>query len=274
MDNRAELGAFLRSRRARLKPEDARLGSGYGKRRRVPGLRREELAQLAGVSVDYYTRFEQGRNGGVSDSVIDAVAAALQLTEAERAHLYNLARPSARPPARQTPSPGQLRLLAGMAEIPAYLVGRRTDILAWNPLYAELLGSATAVRRNTAWLVFLDEQVRARYVNWEVKARNVVAYLRRDHGRHPGDAAFAALIEELSAGSADFRRLWAEQEVADRVGGEYRMRHPAVGELTLSFESFQASGDPDISLIAYTAEPGSASATALEDLAKRVDTTT
>ncbi|MDI2128250.1 helix-turn-helix transcriptional regulator [Yinghuangia seranimata] len=274
MDGRAELGAFLRSRRARLKPEEAGLDT-YGDRRRVPGLRREELARLAGVSVDYYVRFEQGRTDSVSDAVVDAVATALRLTDAERAHLHNLARAIGRRPATpstaaQTPTPGQLRLLAAMSDVPAYLVGRRTDILAWNPLYAELIGPLDTMppeRRNTAWLVFLDADVRARYVNWDVKARNVVAYLRRDLGRHPDDPAFTALIDELTDASPEFRKLWAEQQVADRTGGDYHMRHPAAGELHLSFESFTSTADPDTSLITYTAEPGSPTETALRRLA-------
>ncbi|MFD0377379.1 helix-turn-helix transcriptional regulator [Streptomyces sp. NPDC127112] len=275
MNARAELGAYLRSRRARIKPEETRLGAGYGERRRVPGLRREELAQLAGVSVDYYVRFEQGRSQKVSDTVIDAVADALLLTGPERAHLHNLARAVGRRtsagPAVQTPSAGQLRLLDAMSDVPAYLVGRRADLLAWNRLYAGLLGpSLTTVapeHRNTAWLAFLDEDVRARYVNWDAKARNVVAYLRRDHGRHPGDPAFAGLMAELTGRSPEFRALWAEQEVADRITGDYLMRHPEVGELTLTFESFRSAADPDISLIAYTAEPGSPSEAALRALA-------
>ncbi|MFF2194132.1 helix-turn-helix transcriptional regulator [Streptomyces sp. NPDC058157] len=277
MNAKAELSAYLRSRRARVKPEETRLGAGYGERRRVPGLRREELAQLAGVSVDYYVRFEQGRNQKVSDGVVDAVADALRLSEPERAHLHDLARAVGRRasagPAAQTPSAGQLRLLDAMSGVPAYLVGRRTDLLAWNRLYAELLGpSLTTVapeHRNTAWLAFLDADVRARYVNWEAKARNAVAYLRRDHGRHPDDPAFAALIAELDAHSPEFRALWAQREVADRITGEYVMWHPAVGELSLTFESFRSAADPDISLIAYTAEPGSPSEAALRTLAAR-----
>jgi transcriptional regulator with XRE-family HTH domain len=271
MDARAELSAFLRSRRARLKPADTRLGTGYGERRRVPGLRREELAQLVGVSVDYYVRFERGRSENVSDGVPDA----LQLTVAERAHLHNLAR-AVRPravaerAAAQEPSIAQLHLLDAIGGVPAYLVGRRTDVLAWNPLYGELIGVLDTVppeHRNIARLVFLHEEVRARYVSWDIKARNVVAYLRRDLGRHPRDPGFAPLIEELEDRSPEFRKLWAEYEVADRIVGDYRMRHPVAGELDLRFESFQSSAAPDISLVTYTAEPGSASDAALRRLA-------
>ncbi|MCX4685076.1 helix-turn-helix transcriptional regulator [Kitasatospora purpeofusca] len=274
MDGRAELGAFLRSRRARIKPEDAGLAR-YGERRRVPGLRREELAQLAGVSVDYYVRFEQGRGETVSDTVIGSVATALALTGTERTHLFNLARAISPGPAvapqRQRLRPGQQALLDSMTTTPAYVVGRRTDIIGFNALYAELLGSLATVppaHRNTAWLVFLDDDVRGRYVNWESKARNVVAYLRMDAGRHPGDPALAALAEELTNRSEDFRRLWADHEVADRTHGGYSMRHPTAGDLTLNYESFQASDDPDLSLIAYSAEPGSPSHAALNALAE------
>ncbi|SFD06955.1 helix-turn-helix transcriptional regulator [Streptomyces aidingensis] len=276
MDRRAELGAFLRSRRARLKPEDVGL-SGFGSRRRVPGLRREELAQTAGVSVDYYVRFEQGRGENVSDSVIDAVATALRLTAAERAHLHDLARAvGGRPGAARTARPevraGVRRLLEALTDVPAYVVGRRTDILAWNGLYAELLTDLAALpadRRNTALLTFLDAGVRARYIDWETKARNVVAYLRMDHGRHPDDPAFDRLIAELSDGSAEFRRMWAAREVDERTHGTYRMRHPAVGELTVRYEGLRPAGDPETTLIAYTAEPGSPSEAALRRLARR-----
>jgi hypothetical protein len=157
-----------------------------------------------------------------------------------------------------------------MRGVPGHLVGRRTDVLAWNPLNGELIGDLDAVppeHRNTAWLVFLDERVGARYVNWDVKARNVVAFLCRDLGRHPDDPAFTALIEELVDRSPEFRTYWAEHEVADRIVGDYRMRHPIVGELDLTFESFVSSADPDISLITSTAEPGSPSEAKLRTLA-------
>lgn len=191
MDNKAELGEFLRSRRARLKPDEVGLPM-YGERRRVPGLRREELAQLAGLSVDYYVRFEQGRSDNVSDAIIDAVASALRLDRAERAHLHNLARgvrASTHTEPAQEVRPGLLRLLDAIKDTPAYIVGRRTDILAWNPLFARLtvdLDALSAEERNKAWLVFRNEDVRSRYVSWESKARDVVAYLRMDLGRHPG----------------------------------------------------------------------------------------
>ncbi|MBF8193000.1 helix-turn-helix domain-containing protein [Nonomuraea sp. K274] len=268
MDVRAELGAFLRSRRARLQPEDAGLIR-YGERRRVPGLRREELAQLAGVSADYYTRFEQGRGEHVSGAIVDAVAAALRLDDAERAHLHNLARavhPRPLAAAPQQVRPGLRQLLDAMSGTPAFIIGRRMDVLAWNPLFASVIlnfGAIPPVRRNKVWVVFTHEEMRSRYVNWPAKARDVLAYLRMDHGRHPGDPAFPALIEELSERSPDFRRMWAEQEVRDKTHGTYDLWHPTVGALTLSYETFRAADDPDQALIAYTAAPGSPSEAAL-----------
>lgn len=245
----------------------------YGERRRVPGLHREELAQLAGLSVDYYVRFEQGRSDNVSDAIIDAVASALRLDQAERAHLHNLARGVRASTHREPPQevrPGLVRLLDAIKDTPAYIVGRRTDILAWNPLFAKLtvdLDALAAEERNKAWLVFRNEDVRSRYVGWETKARDVVAYLRMDLGRHPGDPAFDALIARLSAESPEFRHLWADQEVRDKTHGGYHMRHPVAGEFTLAYETLRLPDDPDQALITYTAEPGSPSEAALQLIA-------
>lgn len=278
---KAELGDFLRSRRGRIRPEDAGLRS-FGGRRRVPGLRREELAQLAGVSVDYYTRFEQGRAGNISDAVLGAVASALRLDEAETAHLTRLVRTAGRPDGRgagagatpqepQEVRPGLRRLLESMPETPAFVVGRRTDVLAWNPLFATLVkdfGALPPERRNKAWLVFLDPEVRGRFVNWERKARDLVAYLRFDLGRHPHDPRFTALIAELGERSPEFTRLWEEQEVRETTHGGYHLRHPLVGEFTLAYESLNLPDDPDQSLITYTAEAGSPSEAALRILAR------
>ncbi|MFD3325005.1 helix-turn-helix transcriptional regulator [Streptomyces sp. NPDC058701] len=278
---RAELGDFLRSRRGRIRPEDAGLRS-FGGRRRVPGLRREELAQLAGVSVDYYTRFEQGRAGNISDTVLGAVACALRLDAAETAHLTRLVRTAGGRDGTEAPAgpapeepqevrPGLRRLLESMPETPAVVVGRRTDILAWNPLFAILVkdfGALPPERRNKAWLLFLDPEVRGRFVNWERKARDLVAYLRFDLGRHPHDPRFAALIAELGERSPEFSRLWQEQEVRETTHGGYHLRHPLVGEFTLAYESLNLPDDPDQSLITYTAEAGSPSEAALRILAR------
>lgn len=269
---RSELGAFLRSRRARLRPEDVGLPS-YG-RRRVPGLRREELAQLAGVSVDYYVRLEQGRVQHPSDGVLDAIADALRLDDDERSHLHDLV--GTRRPLRRAPRPQrrvrpELRaLLDAMTNVPAFVLGHRMDVLAWNELASALVADFAAIdaeRRNMAWLAFLDEDSRHLYPDWDQVARDTVGFLRLAAGRHPEDTALAALIGELSVKSDDFRRWWASHHVRAKTHGTKRMVHPLVGELTLHYETLAVSGDPDQSLVTYTAKPGSASERALTLLA-------
>jgi transcriptional regulator with XRE-family HTH domain len=267
MDRRRELGDFLKSRRARVRPEDVDLPDSG--RRRVPGLRREELAQLAGVSADYYVRLEQGRGGHPSDGVLDAIATALSLDEAERAHLYDLARTTG--PRRRTPRPERVRpplqvLLDALEHVPAFVLGRRMDVLGWNRLAAALIidfGALPPKERNTARLVFLDEGMRSTYTDWEETARETVAYLRLMAGRHPDDPGLAELIGELSMKSGDFRRWWARHDVREKTHGTKRMRHPLVGPLTLLYETLGLRGDADQILIAYLAEPGSESETAL-----------
>lgn len=273
LDRRAELGEFLRSRRARLRPEELGL-SAYGQRRRVPGLRREELAQLAGVSVDHYIRLEQGRSLHFSAEVLDAVARALRLDDAERAHLHSLARPApatAPEPADRRPlRSGIERLLSSIHDVPAYLVDRTTTVLAWNRLAAALItdfGALPPEQRNMARLFFLDEGVRHLYADWRARAGDLVGFLRLDAGRQPADPATAALVEELSASSADFRELWAEHQVKDKGHGHYLYRHPLVGELELAYETLRLPDDPGLALIVHTAEEGSPSHTALQLLA-------
>ncbi|MEV4251811.1 helix-turn-helix transcriptional regulator [Spirillospora sp. NPDC049652] len=274
LDRRAELGEFLRSRRARLRPEELGLPD-YGGRRRVPGLRREELARLAGVSVDHYVRLEQGRTLHFSEAVLDAVARALQLDEVERGHLHRLARPytePAGPPAEpaQPIRPGLRRLLDSTGDVPVYIVGRYTNVLAWNPLAAALItdfGALPPAERNFARLLFLDEGMRNLYADWRAKAADIVGYLRLDIGRHPGDPAAAALIEELSDASAEFREIWAEHGLKEKTHGRYVYRHPTVGTLDLGFETLRLPDDPDQALIAHTVEQGSPSHAALRLLA-------
>jgi transcriptional regulator with XRE-family HTH domain len=267
VEKRRELGEFLQSRRARLRPEDVGLPS-YG-RRRVPGLRREELAQLAGVSVDYYVRLEQGRAGRPSNEVLEAIARALSLDDDELAHLHDLARPTLRrrrPPPPERVRPEVQRLLDALDGVPAMVFGRRMDVLAWNRLAAALwvdFGSLPREQRNAARQVFLDEGTRQRNPDWEQGARETVAYLRLAAGRHPDDAELAALVGELSMKSADFRRLWAHHDVHEKTHGTKRHIHPLVGELTLSWETLALTGDSDQMLITYTAEPGSESETGL-----------
>ncbi|MDC2945748.1 MULTISPECIES: helix-turn-helix domain-containing protein [Streptomyces] len=273
LDRRAELSEFLRTRRARLKPEDVGLPE-FGRHRRVPGLRREELAQLAGVSVAYYTRLEQGNGRNVSAEVLDAIARALRLSDAEHNHLTHLAKPKAhkkKPSARPQQVRGALRqLIDSLDGVPAYITGRRSDILVWNRMAAAVFGDWSelpAQERNWARMVFLRPDYRDLYIDWEQKAADIVSYLRMDAGCHPDDPRLSALVGELSVKSEEFRRLWATHDVKEKSHGVKRMRHPLVGDLTLSFESFPLPDDHEQTLITYHAEPGSPSAEALRLLA-------
>ncbi|CAL9575948.1 helix-turn-helix domain-containing protein [Streptomyces sp. enrichment culture] len=277
LDRRAELSEFLRTRRARLKPEDVGLES-FGRQRRVPGLRREELAQLAGVSVAYYTRLEQGNGQNVSAEVLDSIARALRLTDAEQAHLTHLAKPKQQRRRASSGSRAQqrpvrvalLQLLESMDTVPAYVTGRRSDILAWNRMAAALFGDwgeLPAQERNWARLVFLNPDYRTLFVDWDQKAYDMVSFLRMDAGRHPDDPRLSALVGELSVKSEEFRRLWATHDVKEKGHGAKRLRHPLVGDLTLSFETFRLIDDDEQSFVTYHAEPGSPSAEALRLLA-------
>ncbi|MER5436822.1 helix-turn-helix transcriptional regulator [Streptomyces sp. NPDC002588] len=271
LDLRAELSEFLRTRRARLKPEDVGLPD-YGRYRRVPGLRREELAQLAGVSVAYYTRLEQGNGRHVSPEVLDAIARALRLSDAEHAHLTHLAKPKQKKPAGRTQQVrGPLRtLLDTMDGVPAILVGRRSDILVWNRMAAAVFGDwaeLPAREQNWARLVFLRTEYRDLFVDWEHKASDVVAQLRMDAGSHPNDPRLSALVGELSVKSEEFRRLWATHDVKEKCHGIQRLHHPLVGELDLRLESFHQADDHEQMLVTYHAEPNSPSAEALRLLA-------
>ncbi|MBL1081284.1 helix-turn-helix domain-containing protein [Streptomyces actinomycinicus] len=273
LDRRAELSEFLRSRRARLKPEDVGLPD-FGRHRRVPGLRREELAQLAGVSVAYYTRLEQGNGRNVSAEVLDSIARALRLTDAEHAHLSHLAKPKAhkkKPAARQQQVRAVLRqLLDSLDGVPAYIVGRRSEILAWNRMAAALFGDweqLPPAERNWARLVFLKPEYRELFVDWEQKAIDIVCALRMDAGCYPDDPRLSALVGELSVKSEEFRRLWATHDVKEKSHGVKRLHHPLVGDLALNFESFRLTDGTDQSLITYHAEPGSPSADSLRLLA-------
>lgn len=275
IDRRAELGEFLRSRRARLNPAELGLPD-YGGRRRVPGLRREELALLAGVSVDHYVRLEQGRTLQFSEEVLDAVARALRLTAMERDHLYRLARPyqpqtyqgsgKAEP---QRVRPGLRRLLDAAGDVPAYIVGVGTDVLAWNQLGAALLtdfGALAPHERNLAWLVCHDESFRALFADPAAKMADIAAYLRFDVGRHPADPALGALVEDLCR-NPEFAEVWSRHDVRDKTHGAYTYRHPVVGELTLDYETLRAPDDPDQALITQTAAEGSSSEAGLRLLA-------
>ncbi|MCM2576362.1 helix-turn-helix domain-containing protein [Streptomyces meridianus] len=272
-ESRAELSEFLRLRRARLSPEDTPIPF-VGGRRRVPGLRREELAQLAGISVDYYTRLEQGKLRNVSESVLDAVAAALQLDDTERTYLRQLAKPpsrrarSARP---QRVRPSLTWLLRSMTDSPAYVLGRRTEVIAWNDLASALLavdlGALPPEQRNMARLVFLDDTARDLWDPWEAKARDIVGGLRMHAGLAPHDAQLVHLVGELSVRSPEFRTMWADHHVWTVPHGRASFRHPQVGQLDLAFEAFAVPDSPEQSLVTYAAEPGTSSAAGLQLLA-------
>lgn len=266
MPDPSELAEFLRTRRARLTPEDVGLRPSLGLRR-VPGLRREELAAAAGVSVDYYTRLEQGRAAGASDSVLDAIARVLQLDASERAHLGRLTkpvRPKKFPPQRVRP--GLQRVLDSLSDMPAFVLGRRMDVLAWNRLACAVITDFDALepwQRNMPRLVFLHEESRALYPEWDAVTRETVAYLRWDAGRYPDDPELAALVGELSIKSDDFRQLWSEHDVQEKTFGKKSMQHPVMGDVVFDYETFTMPGDPDQTLCMYTVEPASASESAL-----------
>ncbi|MFJ5262461.1 helix-turn-helix transcriptional regulator [Streptomyces sp. NPDC088387] len=256
-----ELGEFLRSRRAGLDPR--RLGlPDDGRPRRVPGLRREELAQLAHVSIDYVVRLEQGRTRRVSRPVLDALADALQLAPDERAYLFTVAdvtRPApARRSGRDEVAPRLRQLLDGMRDVPALVLNRRTDVLAWNTVAAALLtdfGALAPRERNLIRLTFLDDEFRALYADWARSARECVAVLRMEAARDPADRAVGALVGELSVRDPDFRSWWASRQVRGPRELTKTYRHPLVGALTLDVQQFSVDTHPDQQLVAYTASP-------------------
>ncbi|KXK63414.1 XRE family transcriptional regulator [Micromonospora rosaria] len=263
------LGEFLRSRRGVIRPQDAGLVR-YGERRRVTGLRREELAQLAGVSVSYYTRLEQGQAPNVSDEVLDAVARALHLDPGERAHLFALARPgrAATEPAERatTAPPGLHQMLAMMPDVPAMVLGAATEVYAWNPLGHALLAWHLDEVPNMSRAVFLDPLTRALYADWPGKARSVVAYLRLAAGRYRDDQRVTGLVAELRAGSPEFAAMWAEHPVSTCETMTYDMVHPVVGPLTVNQHTLRLEETPDLMLVTFTVEPNSPSAAALRML--------
>jgi transcriptional regulator with XRE-family HTH domain len=275
MDSRNEIRDFLISRRARITPEQAGLPA-YGGNRRVLGLRREEVAMLAGVSVDYYIRMERGNARGVSDSVLENLARALHLDDAERAHLYDLARAAnngaraPRRPAKQQVRPAVQRLLDAMTMAPVYVRNGRMDVLAANrlgrALFAPLFGSP-AKPTNLARFIFLDPAAPEFYQEWDRLASDTVALLRADAGRNPTDRGLSDLIGELSTRSDIFRVRWADHNVRQHRSGIKHFHHPVVGDISLAYESLELVADPGLVLNGYSAEPGSASQDALNLLA-------
>jgi transcriptional regulator with XRE-family HTH domain len=274
VDNRDEVRAFLSSRRAKVTPEQAGLEH-YGRNRRVPGLRRSEVADLAGVSVEYYSQLERGNLAGVSESVLDALGRALHLGEAEREHLLALARAAGparrvrRPPARQV-RPNIARILDGMTEVPAFVQNGRLDVLAANPLAQALYAPAFASPSrpvNLARFNFLSPHARTFWGNWDRAADDTVGMLRTEAGRDPYDKDLAGLVGELSTRSDEFRVRWGAHNVQLHRTGLKHIRHPVVGELHLSYEVMELTADPGLALVAFSTEAGSPSDDALRFLA-------
>lgn len=270
-----ELSDFLRSRRARVKPEQAGITAGAS--RRVPGLRREEVALSAGLSVDYYIRLERGRVANASEAVLEAVSRALRLDDTERAHLFNLARPqsvvrSSKPAVPRRLRPGVYALLEVLRDTPAMIVDGHMDVLAANRMACALFIDFEAMparERNLARFIFLDPAARELFIDWDAAARMIVTGLHLYAGRHPNDPQLAELIDQLSAADDDFRRWWTAQDVEKFAHGTRRYRHPLLGEVTLDHETLIFPGEPEQWLIVNTAEPGSPSSQALQVLASR-----
>ena len=278
MNAKSPLGDFLQTRRSQLSPEDAGVPT-YGERRRVPGLRREELAMLAGVSASYYTRLEQGQSQSASPEVLDALARALRLEESERLYMHDLAQAGrqhgkARRPAPERVSEPARQLLDALGGVPAIVLGRRTDVLAWNrmghALFAGHLDPAApdlrGERPNMSRLLFLDHHLRELYADWPGKARAAVGGLRLAAGQHPEDAALHALVGELSAKSAEFASMWADHRIKACTIAAYEMRHPLVGSLTVTQQTLSHGPGPVI--VVATTEPDSPSRAALTLLAQ------
>jgi PAS domain-containing protein len=282
MSSADEIREFLTTRRAKLSPELAGVPR-YGRKRRVPGLRREEVALRAGISVEWYTRLERGVARGVSEEVLEAIGSALQLDEAERAHLADLVRTAnaERPPRRSsTPQrvrPSVARLVDVMGPIPACVTNGRLDVLYANDLAEALFSDVfrDPVRPpNLARFVFLDPRARIFYRDWEKAASDTVAVLRAEAGRKPYDRGLSDLVGQLSTRSDEFRVRWAAHDVGFHRAATKQMHHPLVGDLTLAFEMLELPADPGLSLLTYSAEPGSPSEQAVPDLARWSETRT
>lgn len=276
MDNRAEVRDFLLSRRARLTPDEVGLPSGAN--RRVQGLRRSEVSALAGVSVEYYTRIERGGINGVSPEVLDAIAKALRLDDAERAYLFDLAHaasPVARPVRRRNtkcwcPPPSLQWMLDGFTAGPAFIRNGRMDLLAANVLARGFYRDIYDMPRqppNIAYFTFLDDRAYEFYPDWDMLAEVTVAILRTEAGRDAHNKALHDLIGELSTRSPEFRTLWGGQNVRHHGSGSKTFNHPEVGEMTLAYEGMALEVEPGLTFTAYTPEPGSPSSERMQLLA-------
>lgn len=282
MDSGDELKDFLRASRARLRPSDVGLpragGHGPGLARRVPGLRREEVAQLAGVSVDYYARLEQGRTRQVSDAVLGSVADALRLNPTEREYLFTLVSLQAQPQSRRSAAasatgrvrPSVRRTLAAFTNSPSLVMGLGMQVLAMNSLARAVffdLGTLPQRERNMARWTFLSPEARTLYDDWEVIAGEATAVLRADTGAHPDNPALNELVGELTVKSADFRRLWADHSVFRCGFGTIHMTHPVAGSLSVDYEALEVPAATDQKIVVYMAPEGSRSEDALRMLA-------
>ena len=275
MTHSDDVRKFLTSRRARITPEEAGLPH-YGGNRRVAGLRREEVALLAGLSVDYYIRMERGNLAGASDSVLEALGRALKLDDAETAHLFDLARASTgsrrarRKSSPRAVRPSVQRVIDAITAAPAWVRNDRGDVLAANELGRALYLDLMAERvtpPNNARFTFLNPKAREFFADWEWAADGVVAVLRSTAGKNPYDKDLTDLIGELSTRSEEFRMRWARHDVKYHRTGRKRLHHPVVGDLDLSFEALELPGDPGLRINVYTAEPGTPSEDALKVLA-------
>jgi len=276
MDNRTETRDFLSTRRAKISPAQAGLAA-YGGNRRVPGLRRGEVAMLAGVSVEYYTRLERGNLAGVSESVLESLVDALQLDDAERAHLYDLARAASdggkarrRPVRKQAIRPGVQLTLDAITGAPAFIRNGRLDLLATNALgralYSDIYDSP-AGPPNHARFLFLDPGSHDFYADWQRAANDTVAIMRTEAGRDPYDRGLSDLVGELSTRSEEFRVRWASHNVRQHYSGKKHFRHRIVGDLHLLYEALELSADAGMTLTVYNAEPGTGTGDALKLLA-------
>ncbi|QDG89442.1 helix-turn-helix domain-containing protein [Pseudarthrobacter sp. NIBRBAC000502770] len=275
MTNSEDVRKFLASRRARLTPDEAGLPA-YGGDRRVKGLRREEVAMLAGMSIDYYIRLERGNLSGASDSVLEALARALQLDDAETAHLFDLARASTAAPrvrrkrSPQTVRPSVQRVIDAITSAPAWVRNDRGDVLASNELgralYLEMMLDG-GTPPNSARFTFLSPRAREFFADWERAADDIVAVLRSTAGKNPYDKDLSDLIGELSTRSEEFRVRWARHDVKYHRTGRKRLHHSIVGDLDLTYEAMELPADPGLRVNIYTAEPGSPSEDALKVLA-------
>jgi transcriptional regulator with XRE-family HTH domain len=276
MDNRAQVREFLTSRRERISPAQAGLPAYGGSNRRVKGLRREEVALLAGVSIDYYVRMERGNLTGASEAVLDGIASALQLDEAERAHLFDLARAAQPAPPRQRRkktsgvTDGIQQILDAITDAPAWVRNARHDMLAANRLARALYAPVLADPRrpaNNARFVYLDPAAREFFADWERAADDIAAMLRSEAGSNPHDKQLVELIGELSTRSEEFRSRWAAHNVRFHRTGHKRLHHPIVGTLDLDFEAMEFPAHPGLTLLAYTAAAGTPTADSLKMLA-------